>query len=77
MVLPRYDILKNDSAAHVWMGTVHDLRNSLVCFKNISAESPGESSIFDQRAVRIMDKYTMPPVTCSDIRSYLRRARQI
>jgi hypothetical protein len=63
MALPRYDILKKDSAGFVWIGAVHDPGDAKLCIKNLLAESVGEYVIFDQHTRQIVEKYRTPPDT--------------
>ena len=63
MPLPRYDILKNDSAGFVWIGAVHDPGDAKACIKDLREESLGEYVIFDQHTSQIAERYTTTPDT--------------
>jgi hypothetical protein len=60
MPLPRYDILKKDSAGFVWIGAVHDPGDAKAYIKDLRAESLGEYVIFDQHTRQIVERYTTP-----------------
>jgi hypothetical protein len=72
MVVPRYDILRQESEALVWVEAVHELESAQLLVKELFARSHGEYLIFDQHALQIVDRCTTPTNTQAEPRGLLR-----